>query len=326
MNILFLMLPLDTVVPEKDTSFALMLAAQARGHRVFHLLHKDIAASAGKLTFSATEVVPRDGRPAADCFEVLSREQLTQDEADVLFIRTDPPFDADYLTDTRLLDLAEPSQLTVVNSPRGLQSVCEKLWAVRFPELTPRTLVTASQEQFHQFLEEHERVVVKPADLFGGQGIFLLAKEDVNAPVAFETLSEGGTKQVVVQEFLAEAKEGDKRILLLDGEPLGAILRKQQGEADHRNNLFAGGVALPVELDANDENIVATLRPFLKSLGLRFVGIDVIGGKLIEVNVTSPTCLRELEKFSGKDLAGQVVERVTQKAAGTTRDSSRREA
>lgn len=228
-----------------------------------------------------------------------------------MFVRTDPPFNTDYLTDTWLLSHAGTKPL-VLNHPQGLRNLNEKIWAAQFADLTPATLITANKGEFLRFLAEHRRVVMKPTDGYGGSAVFVVASGDKNAAVTFETLQRL-SGYVIVQEYLAAAAQGDKRILLLEGEILGAVLRLH-GETDHRNNFAAGGKPLAAEITAAERRICERLKPHLLREQIFFAGIDVIGEKLIEVNVTSPTCLREMQAFYPENLAAKVINAAIAKA------------
>lgn len=298
----FLIDPPGTLHIKKDTSFALMLEAQAQGHGIWVLERGDLSLRAGKLYANA-----RKARVADDAdqpFELGCREHLPADQLDVLFVRTDPPFNSDYLTDTWLLSHASDKPV-VLNSPEGLRNINEKIWSARFADLTPTTLITADKAEFLAFLQQYQRVVIKPTDGFGGSAVFLLQAGDKNAAVAFETLSRLN-RYVIVQEYLPKATEGDKRILLLQGEILGAVLRLHSGD-DHRNNFAAGGKPGETAITKAEQQICERLKPFLIENGIFFAGIDVIGEKLIEVNVTSPTCLREMQQYYNENLAAKVI-------------------
>ena len=310
MNFLFLMDPLSTVKIEKDTSFIFMTGADRRGHKLWYLPNDGLHLGTRGLSFDATPVVPR--MDAARPFECGDPTRLGQDEIDAVFVRTDPPFDARYLMNTWLLDHLPPSVL-VLNSPVGLRTVNEKVWALRFHDLVPESLVTSDISRFKEFLATHDKVVVKPTDGFGGQGVFIVERGDTNDGVIFETLSDHGRRAVVVQVYIPQSAVGDKRILLLDGEPLGAVLRVH-GDADHRNNFFAGGKPVATEITERDREIIRTLKPELCRLGLMFVGIDVIGDWLTELNVTSPTGIQEISRFDGNDLAAAIWDAIESKA------------
>jgi len=303
MKFLFLIDPLETVVPEKDTSYAFMVGACQRGHEVAYLAPGGISIRGSEVLFEAEPVVPTPGQAAPFSRSVPRRSSAA--EVDAVFIRLDPPFDQRYLQSTWLLDHAA-GQVVMINSTAGLREVNEKLWSARLTELCPPTLITSRRELYEEFLAVHGEIIAKPTDGYGGQGVFRVASGDPNAAVIFETLTDQGRRELIAQQYLPRAVEGDKRILLLDSEPLGAVLRLH-GEADHRNNFFAGGTAHPAEITPADERIVAALAPRLRRLGLHFVGIDVIGERLIEVNVTSPTCLQEINRLYDRRLEDQVV-------------------
>jgi glutathione synthase len=303
MKHLFLMDPLHTVHPAKDTTFALMVGAQRGGHETFFVPSGGISLRHGELFLHAAQVIPSPDQVPP--FVQESSVVLSQAEVDVVWIRTDPPFNEQYLRHTWLLDHL-PDTVPVINTPAGIRAVNEKLWATQFTSITPKTLVTSYIDHAREFLEHEGEVVVKPTDGYGGHGVFYLKRNDPNLHVTLETLSCGGRRELIVQQYVPAASHGDKRILLLNGEPLGAVMRVHS-ESDHRNNLFAGGRAEPASVTAQDRKIIDVLKPHLQRLGLYFVGIDVIGLYLIEVNVTSPTCLQEMSRFANQPLEDQVI-------------------
>lgn len=304
MNIVFLMDPLEGVIPAKDTSFALMLGAQTRGHTVFFLPNGGITLRESGITLHVEEIVAQDNAP--DPFVRKGARTLGESEVDIVLVRNDPPFDEQYLLNTWLLDRL-PSRVVVLNRPAGIRSANEKLWATQFAELIPRTVVSRQMNDFRVFIDDVQDVVAKPTDGFGGQSVFRLRRGDTNVDVTLETLSANGTREIVVQEYVPAAHDGDKRILLLNGEILGAVLRVHS-ETDHRNNFFSGGQPHPTTLTDRDREICDAVAPALREQGLYFVGLDVIGDKLIEINVTSPTCLREMDQLYGESLGEKVIE------------------
>ena len=304
MRMLFLMDPPESVNIKKDTSFAFMETCHARGHEVLYVPKGGIALDRGDVLFDATPVQPQ--RVAENPYILGEATRLSDREADVVFIRPDPPFDEEYLVNTWLLDHAA-RRVTVINHPAGVRTVNEKLWATRFVDLIPRTLITRRQRDYAEFLAREGEVIVKPTNGHGGKSVFRVRQGDLNANVVFETLSNMGRVEVVVQEYLPAAAEGDKRILLLNGELLGAVLRVHSA-ADHRNNFFAGGQAVEASITEREQEIVATIGPELRKLGLWFVGIDVIGDTLVEVNVTSPTGIQEASQFAGHNLSESVID------------------
>jgi glutathione synthase len=304
MNIVFLMDPLETIKPLKDTSYALMIAAKKKGHTVYFLGNGDIFFRDSSIHFDVTEVSPTENTNQP--FIIGAAKCLHADEVDIVFIRTDPPFDERYLMNTWLLDHV-PSSVLVLNSPHGLRTVNEKIWAAQFTDLIPNTLISRKKSHFYQFLERHHTIIAKPTNGFGGAGVFKVNKDDSNASVIFESLSQNGTQEVILQRFVTESSLGDKRVLLLNGKPLGALLRVH-ASGDHRNNFFSGGHPEPATLTPRDMDIIERLEPHLKKLGLYFVGIDIIGNYLIEVNVTSPTCIQEINRLESTHLEDQVIE------------------
>ena len=303
MNIVFLMDQMFTIKKEKDTSFAFMEGAAKRGHAVFYLNRDGLSLHHGELHARVLRVQP--DRAASPPFQIFEGTVLSGSQIDAVFIRTDPPFNQEYLLHTWLLEHL-PKTTPVINRPSGIRTVNEKIWAMQFTDLQPTGLLTQHYDDAAQFLAEHGRAIMKPTDGFGGMGVFDVRQDDSNARVIFETLSNHGSNHVIIQQHVPEAATGDKRILLLGGEPLGAVLRVH-GQEDHRNNFFAGGRPQPTEITERDLQIIGVLRPYLRELGLYFVGIDVIGNFLIEVNVTSPTCLQEMNAIYGRTLEDEVI-------------------
>ena len=308
MKFLFLMDPPNTVNIKKDTSFAFMEGAQARGHEIYYLPKGGITLNQGVVEFKATPVTAQ--RVPAEPLLLGQSSTLTDADVDAIFIRPDPPFDPEYLMNTWLLDHVT-ERVVVVNDPSGVRTVNEKVWATQFTELIPRTVVTRHKSDFLQFLEQEGEVIVKPTDGHGGTAVFRVRKGDLNANVTFEVLSQNERVEVIVQEYLPDASVGDKRILLLNGELLGAVLRVHSAD-DHRNNFFAGGHAEAAVVTEREMTIIQTLKPHLKRLGLYFVGIDVIGERLVEVNVTSPTGIQEASDFANERLDDKVIAFVEQ--------------
>ncbi len=304
MNIVFLMDPLDTINTYKDTTYVLMLAAEQQGHSVHYLGNGGITLKDGAVHFSTTLVTPTTShnQPFID----LQEKKLTQDDVDIVFIRTDPPFDEQYLMNTWLLERL-PAHIPVLNSPSGIRTVNEKIWATQFTDLIPDTVVTRQKSEYYAFLKKHKTIIAKPTNGFGGSGVFKVNDNDSNRHVIFESLSKNGKSEVILQRYIAESSLGDKRILLLNGEPLGAVLRVH-ADGEHRNNFFSGGTAEPATITKRDHVIIEALKPHLKQLGLYFVGIDIIGDFLIEVNVTSPTCVQEMNRFKHTHLEDLVIE------------------
>jgi glutathione synthase len=309
MKFLFLMAPLETIIFEKDTTFMMMLGAHARGHEVYYLSEDGISFVEGKLYFHATKVIPQNNKSLP--FKKEGTVRLGQDDIHALFIRTDPPFDEHYLTNTWLLDHL-PRHIAVINNPTGLRTVNEKVWVSQFKNITPPTIISANKGDLMAFIAKHKNIIAKPTNAFGGQSIFHIKKGNTNTNVILETLTGRYKKAIVVQKYVPESKKGDKRILLLNGKILGCLLRMHE-HGEHRNNFFAGGKPMPAKINANDKKIVSILMPHLQKLGLYFVGIDILGDYLIEVNVTSPTCLQEMNRLYNVQLEEKVIDFVEKK-------------
>ena len=295
MKIAFLMNPLESVKAYKDTTYFLMLAAYERGNEVFYFNQATMQAGIHgvRATVSKLKVDFSIEQP----FTIVDKVSTDLSIMDVIVVRTDPPFDRAYLYSTLLLDLVG-SNTQVINRPSGIRNWNEKLAALHYPEFIPDTLVTNNGEEILDFVSRHNRVTLKPVDGHGGEGIEFLDRQDNTAKRKIDESTRSGSHWVIVQEYLEAAQQGDKRILLVDGNPIGGILRVH-AQGEELNNLDRGGQAVPTELKEVDYEICAAIKPGLVEQGIFFAGIDVIGGKLIEVNVTSPTCLQELCRFSG---------------------------
>ncbi|GGB17840.1 glutathione synthetase [Sphingomonas metalli] len=309
--------PLDSINIAGDSTFALMLSAQARGHRLFHYDAGDLNWSDGRLWTRAHPVTVQ--RVAGNHYRF--DEPVSLDlgaEADVVLMRQDPPFDLGYITATHLLERIAEHTL-VVNNPRSVRNAPEKVFVLDYPQFMPPTLVTRSLEETRAFLKRHGAIVVKPLHGNGGKAIFRVGPEGENLSALLEVFNQTWREPHMVQAFLPAVAKGDKRIVLVDGEVAGAINRLP-GEGEIRSNLAVGGSAEKTELTAREQKICAVLGPELKRRGLLFVGIDVIGGEwLTEINVTSPTGIVAIERFDGTDVAGMIWDaieaRVGEKAA-----------
>jgi glutathione synthase len=305
MDFLVVMDPIERAVVDKDTTFGFMLKAQNRGHRLFFCDQADLYsvgadgyARCAPVTVQAVQGEHFELGPWAD-------QPLSAFHS--VWMRKDPPVDRAYLHATHLLDLAGPRTL-VVNSPSGVRFANEKLYALHFAEFTPQTMVTRDAARIRRWLDERgEPLVVKPVDGHGGLGVFVLEPGDRNVGSILETLGHEGRRWMMAQEYLAAAREGDKRIIMINGEPLGGILRVPQAD-DHRGNIHVGGTVEATALTERELAMCAAMGPRLRADGLWFVGLDVIGGYLTEVNVTSPTGIRELEALGGVDAGDRYVE------------------
>ena len=312
MRLVVLMDPVSTVHVDLDTSIALMLEAQARGHRVDHALVTDLFLDGFRLGARVRRAtMQRD--PAAP-ITLGAFEDVWLDEVDAILVRKDPPFDANYLWACQLLEHVRGKTL-VLNDPRALRDANEKLYATHFPRVMPTTLVSNDKARIRAFVTRvGGRAVLKPLSGAGGESVFLLAEGDLNVNAIIEAVTQDGRRVAMAQEFLPAVSKGDKRILLLDGEALGSILRVPQ-RGDVRSNIHVGGTVEASELDDDDRRIVAEVGPRCRADGLVFVGLDVIGGRLTEVNVTSPTGIQQMSRLSGENLSARVIAWIERRVA-----------
>lgn len=307
--LLFVIDPVASLNPKKDSTIAMMEAAQKRGFRVGVIEDGGLAWSqatgvTGQVKWLHVDML---GYP---WWMVLGEQRLALSQACAVVMRKDPPFDAEFVAATWLLEQAEREGAVVVNRPAALRDHNEKFSIAQFPAFTVPTLVTRHGEDVRQFVSDHEVVILKPLDGMGGQSIFRLQAGDPNIGVILETVTQRGHRTVMVQRYIPEITEGDKRVLLIGGEPVPFALARLPKAGEHRGNLAAGGTARAQPLSDRDRNIAETLAPVLAQRGLFLVGLDVIGDYLTEVNVTSPTCFREIEMQTGFDVAGLFIDRL----------------
>ncbi|MEG8045362.1 glutathione synthase [Sphingomonas aerolata] len=305
--------PLDSINIAGDSTFALMLSAQERGHRLFHYAAEDLNYRDGRVWAKAHPVTVQ--RVTGDHFSVGEPVNLDLgDEADVVLMRQDPPFDLGYITATHLLERIAGKTL-VVNDPAQVRNAPEKVFVLDYPQFMPPTLVTRSLDEARAFLAEHGAIVIKPLHGNGGKAIFKVESDGANLSALIEVFNMTWREPHMVQAFLPDVAKGDKRIVLVDGEVAGAINRLP-GEGEIRSNLAVGGSAEKTELTPTEREICAVLGPELKKRGLLFVGIDVIGGKwLTEINVTSPTGIVAIERFDGTDVSAMIWDAIEAKVA-----------
>lgn len=310
LSLLFVMDPIGSIDIDKDTTFVLMLAAQERGHRVHYCELADLSVEEGRPVARMRAItLRRDRADPATLGE--PRTTVLDDEVDVVFQRKDPPVDLDYVTATQILALCRRS--LVLNRPDSVIWANEKLYACQFPDLMPETRVSRRIPEFIDFLAKlGGEMIVKPLGGKGGEGVFHLRHDDRNLASILEQVTGFGTRWAMAQRYVPEVRRGDKRILLVDGDPIGAVLRVPAA-GETRANLHVGGTPARAPLDDRDRLIVERLRPHLLRDGLFFVGIDVIGGCLTEVNVTSPTGIQEVNALEGARLEHQVIEAVERK-------------
>ena len=293
--------PIEAVTPYKDTTFAMLLAAQARGWDCFVMTQPDLYLVQGRAFATRRRVRVFDD--PARWFEADAPEDAPLSAHDVVLMRKDPPFDMDYVYTTHFLDRAAAEGVLVGNRPGSLRDVNEKLYTAWFPELCPQTIVTASRARLRAFVEETGDAIVKPLDGMGGAGIFRLTPQDPNIGIVLELITHRDTRQIMAQRYLPEILEGDKRVLVVGGRPADLMLARVPSRGETRGNLAAGGRGVPMPLNDAERRIAEAVAPALLERGLDFVGLDVIGDRLTEINVTSPTCARELDAHAqGRDV------------------------
>lgn len=312
----FVMDPIERILPDKDTTFVFMLEAQRRGHEVYYVLQKDLFCDRTVPHATARRAMVRRPDEADPRHYRLYEERIVPlSWFDAVFMRKDPPFDLDYYFATQMLSLIEPRRTFVLNHPRGLREANEKLYALRFPDVIPPSLVTSDIARLKRFLGEMGgEMVIKPLDGAGGASVFHLRAGDRNLNALLELVTREGSRAIMAQRYLPEVREGDKRVIVLDGEPLGAVLRVPR-EDEHRGNIHVGGTCVRAEVTPRDREICARLAPSLRADGLYFVGLDIIGGWLTEVNVTSPTGIQEIDRLDGVQLERQVIDFVERRVA-----------
>jgi glutathione synthase len=295
LSVAVVMDPIGGIAAYKDTTLALLLEAQRRGHRIHYLEMSDLFVREGRAYGATRRLEVRDDNH--DWFTLADGPVLELGEFDVILMRKDPPCDMEYVYATYILERAEAAGALVVNRPAALRDVNEKMAITAFPHLCAPTLVTRRAAGIRDFLAEQRDIVLKPLDGMGGSRIFRLRAEDPNISVTIEVLTDHGRRYAMAQRYLPAIAEGDKRVLLIDGEPLPQVLARIPAPGESRGNLAAGGRGEGRDLSPEDEAICSELAPILREKGLIFVGIDIIGDKLTEINVTSPTCVRELDKI-----------------------------
>src|SRR5579859_3393894 len=301
--------PIETINIDADSTFALALEAQRRGYRLYHYLASDLVLAGGRVFARARPLTVR--RERGNHHQFGPAEQLDLSTVDVVLMRQDPPFDMAYITATHILEHIHPKTL-VVNDPVSVRNAPEKLLVTHFPHLMPPTLITADPAQVKAFRQKHGDIIVKPLFGNGGAGVFHLRPDDSNLNSLLEMFTERSREPVMVQRYLPEVRKGDKRIILVDGEPVGAINRvPAEGEA--RSNMHVGGRPEKIPLTPRDREICAAIGPTLREQGLLFVGIDVIGDYLTEINVTSPTGLQEVNRFEGSKLEAEIWDAIEKK-------------
>ncbi len=309
LRIAIVMDPIEGIKPAKDSTLAMMLAAQKRGHELFYLEQRDLWLRDGVAWGRVHPVEVRDHPENWATVGAEHTERLAS--MDVILMRKDPPFDMEYIYTTYILERAEAEGVLVANRPQGLRDMNEKVFTAWFPQCCAPTLITRDMGDMHAFLHEHHHIVCKPLYGMGGRSIFVIREGDKNANVIFENMTDYGNNFAIVQKYLPEIVDsGDSRILIIDGEPAPYALARIPSATDNRGNLAAGAHGVGRELNERDRWLVSQIGPTLRERGMLFVGIDVIGGFVTEINVTSPTGVRELENQFKCDLIGLFIDAI----------------
>ena len=298
--------PISHIVTKKDSGFAMLLAAQARGWSLYYMEQGDLYLHEGLVSARMQPLSVTDS--TADYYQLGAAADISLSELDAVLMRVDPPFNMEYIYTTYLLEQAEAAGTLIVNKPQSLRDANEKLFTAWFPQCCPPVLVTSNAARLRDFYQQHGDVILKPLDGMGGASIFRLKAGDPNVSVVIETLTEYGKKTIMAQRFIPEISAGDKRILMVNGEPVAYALARIPAKGETRGNLAAGGTAVGQPLTDRDRWICAQVGETLRAKGLLFVGLDVIGDYLTEINVTSPTCIRELDAQFNLDIAGQLID------------------
>jgi len=308
MKLAFIVDPLDDFKVYKDTTFAIMREAAARGHQLYAMQQEDltwrkggVAGNAGRLHLTGEK---------EPWYRLDAASETPLERFDVVLMRKDPPFDMEYVYSTYLLELAEAQGARIFNRPRAIRDYNEKLAIARFAQFTAPSLVTRKESLIREFLAEHGDIILKPLDGMGGTSVFRVHQEDHNVNVIIETLTHYGRRTIMAQRFIPEIRKGDKRVLLIGGKPVPYSLARIPKEGETRGNLAVGGTGVARELTARDREIAVALGPPLFQEGLLLVGLDVIGDYLTEVNVTSPTCFQEITEQTGFNVAGMMLDAI----------------
>lgn len=305
--------PIENIVPKKDSSLAMLLEAERRNYEIHYMLQSDLKLLAGKAMAQTTILSVEDN--LEKWYKFGEQQQVNLDELDVILMRKDPPFDMEYIYTTYILERAEIDGTLIVNKPSSLRDMNEKIYTAWFSDCSPLTLVTRSMNEIRQFVKTHKKIVIKPLDGMGGKSIFVVHHTDKNTNVIIETLTDYGKKFAMAQIYIPEIKEGDKRILLIDGEPIPYCLARIPSAQDNRGNLVTGARGKGKKLTDQDIQICKKIGPVLKENGIVFCGIDVIGDYLTEINSTSPTGIRELDRNFNLNISGMLFDEIEKKLA-----------
>ena len=303
-----LMDDISNIKPNKDSSFAMMLEAQQRGWEIYTFDSPDMFYADGLVNANSKRTTVLDSE--INWYNSEASKVINLGSLDVVFMRKDPPFDMDYIYATYLLEQLESKGVLVINKPSSLRDANEKLFALNFPDCIPKTLISSNIEKLNDFINEIKTVVVKPLDGMGGKDIFKLSKGDKNIKEALNKITKNESRYIMAQEFLPEINDGDKRILLINGKPVEFALARIPAEGSFKGNLAAGAKGVGQPLSESDRSLCAQIAPMLIEKELVFVGLDVIGDYITEINVTSPTCIRELDKQFGINISSTLLDEV----------------
>lgn len=303
--------PIEKIKVEKDTSLAMMLAAQKRGWELRYFKREDLSMRDGVPSAVMHSVKVYDD--AAHWYDLGPAEEQPLSTLDCILMRQDPPFNMDYVFATYFLQRASDDGVLVLNDPAALRDINEKMYTAWFPDCCPPTLITSRHDKLREFHQEHKDIIVKPLDGMGGASIFRLRADDPNVSVVLETMTDFGKTQIMAQRYIPEITEGDKRILVVDGVPVPHALARMPAAGETRGNLAAGGTGVAVPLTPRDREIIAQIGPSLVEKGVLFAGVDVIGNWVTEINVTSPTCARELDAQCNLDIGGQFMDAIARR-------------
>ncbi|MBE9532810.1 MAG: glutathione synthase [Proteobacteria bacterium] len=302
--------PISEITIKKDSSFAMLLAAQAKGWSLYYMEQQDLFLQQGIVSASMKPLQVMED--SEQWYQLGESQTLPLADLDVILMRKDPPFDMEYIYSTYLLEQAQSAGVLVVNNPQSLRDANEKLFTAWFPQCCPATLVTRQAGLIRDFQRQYDDIILKPLDGMGGASIFRVKANDPNFSVIIETLTDHGRTSIMAQQFIPEISEGDKRILMINGEPVPYALARIPAKGETRGNLAAGGRAEGRPLTERDRWICQQVGPKLREKGLLFVGLDVIGDYLTEINVTSPTCIRELDQQFNLNIAGDLMTSIEQ--------------
>ena len=300
--------PIQAINITKDTSFAMLIEAQKRGYELYYMEMADLYINNGEPRAMSKRLSVKED--AENWFEFLGDDDICLGELDTLLMRKDPPFDSEFLFATQMFELAENMGCLVVNKAQALRDFNEKLFTSWFPELIPDTLVTSSSKLIRAFHEKHKNIICKPLDGMGGTSIFRVKEDGNNLGVIIETLTELGTRYAMFQAYMPQIKDGDKRILIVDGEVMPYALARLPAKNETRGNLAAGGTGRPQALSESDFDIANKIAAQMSAKGLLFVGLDVIGDKVTEINITSPTCVKEIEAAYDINICGKLFDAI----------------